>query len=108
MVYHSRSCRFLEIENSANSAVETYYFDYIWEVYKSLPQRKWGYYVLPVLWGDRLVARFEPKLNRKSNTLVICGGWLEDVIPAALQKALLSAAKLVYGKRGDGISNKGV
>jgi uncharacterized protein YcaQ len=30
------------------------------------------------LWGDRLVARFDSKLDRKNNTLVILGLWLED------------------------------
>jgi uncharacterized protein len=53
-------------------------FDYIWEVYKPEHQRKYGYYTLPVLWGDRLVARFDSKLDRASNTLVILGFWLED------------------------------
>ena len=53
-------------------------FDYIWEVYKPAPQRKFGYYVLPVLWGDRLVARFDSKLDRTTNTFVILGLWLED------------------------------
>jgi len=53
-------------------------FDYIWEVYKPEQQRKFGYYTLPVLWGDRLVARFDSKLDRTSNTFVILGMWLED------------------------------
>ena len=53
-------------------------FDYVWEVYKPQPQRKFGYYALPVLWGDRLVARFDSKLDRASNTFVILGLWLED------------------------------
>lgn len=53
-------------------------FDYIWEVYKPEPQRKFGYYTLPVLWGDRLVARFDSKLDRTSNTFVILGFWLEE------------------------------
>jgi len=53
-------------------------FDYIWEVYKPEHQRKFGYYTLPVLWGDRLVARFDSKLDRASNTFVILGLWLED------------------------------
>jgi uncharacterized protein YcaQ len=53
-------------------------FDYIWEVYKPVHQRKFGYYVLPVLWGDRLVARFDSKLDRTTNTFVILGLWLED------------------------------
>ncbi len=53
-------------------------FDYIWEVYKPAPQRRFGYYTLPVLWGDRLVARFDSQLDRTTNTIVILGLWLED------------------------------
>jgi uncharacterized protein len=53
-------------------------FDYVWEVYKPEHQRKFGYYTLPVLWGDQLVARFDSKLDRSTNTFVILGLWLED------------------------------
>jgi uncharacterized protein YcaQ len=53
-------------------------FDYVWEVYKPVHLRKFGYYTLPVLWGDRLVARFDSKLDRKTKTFVILGLWLED------------------------------
>jgi hypothetical protein len=53
-------------------------FDYAWEVYKPEGQRKYGYYTLPVLWGDRLVARFDSKLDRVTNSFVILGFWLED------------------------------
>jgi uncharacterized protein YcaQ len=53
-------------------------FDYVWEVYKPEHLRKYGYYTLPVLWGDRLVARFDSKLDRAANTFVILGFWLED------------------------------
>ncbi len=53
-------------------------FDYVWEVYKPGHQRKFGYYTLPILWGDRLVGRFDSKLDRASNTFVILGLWLED------------------------------
>jgi uncharacterized protein YcaQ len=58
-------------------------FDYIWEVYKPVHLRKYGYYTLPVLWGDRLVARFDSRLDRKTNTFVILGLWLEDDALAA-------------------------
>lgn len=53
-------------------------FDYVWEVYKPEHQRKFGYYTLPILWGDRLVARFDSKLDRATNTFIILGFWLED------------------------------
>jgi hypothetical protein len=53
-------------------------FDYVWEVYKPEQQRRFGYYTLPILWGDRLVARFDSKLDRTTGTLVILGFWLED------------------------------
>jgi uncharacterized protein YcaQ len=53
-------------------------FDYVWEVYKPEHKRKFGYYTLPVLWGDRLVARFDSKFDRTTNTFVILGFWLED------------------------------
>ena len=53
-------------------------FDYIWEVYKPAHLRKFGYYTLPILWGDQLVARFDSKFDRTANTFVILGLWLED------------------------------
>lgn len=52
-------------------------FDYVWEVYKPEQQRKFGYYTLPILWGDQLVARFDSKLDRTTSTYVILGLWLE-------------------------------
>jgi uncharacterized protein YcaQ len=69
-------------------------FDYVWEVYKPEHLRKFGYYALPVLWGDRLVARFDSKLDRATNTFVILGLWLED---AALGKDQAFAEALARG-----------
>ena len=56
----------------------TFDFDYVWEVYKPIRQRKYGYYVLPVLYGDRFVARFDPKFDRTSGELTIANWWWED------------------------------
>ncbi|MFA5594294.1 MAG: crosslink repair DNA glycosylase YcaQ family protein [Trueperaceae bacterium] len=53
-------------------------FDYVWEVYKPVEKRIWGYYVLPILWGDSLVARSDLKLDRATNTLQVLGFWLEE------------------------------
>lgn len=38
-------------------------FDYVWEVYKPEKLRRWGYYVLPVMFGNRFVARFDSRLS---------------------------------------------
>jgi uncharacterized protein YcaQ len=53
-------------------------FQYIWEVYVQAPKRRWGYYVLPILFGDRLVGRIEPRYDRATRTLRIIGIWFED------------------------------
>jgi uncharacterized protein YcaQ len=53
-------------------------FDYIWEVYVPAPKRRHGYYVLPLLFADRLVGRIEPRYERASRTLRIAGIWFED------------------------------
>ncbi len=53
-------------------------FDYVWEVYKPKDKRKYGYYTLPVLWGDQLVARFDSKFDKTDKIFTILGFWLED------------------------------
>jgi uncharacterized protein YcaQ len=53
-------------------------FDYIWEVYVPAAKRRHGYYVLPLLFGDRLVGRIEPRFERASGTLRIAGIWFEE------------------------------
>jgi uncharacterized protein YcaQ len=55
-----------------------YAFDYVWEVYVPAARRRWGYYVLPILFGDRLVGRIEPRIDRTADTLRIVGLWWED------------------------------
>ncbi len=52
-------------------------FDYLWEVYVPEAKRRWGYYVLPVLFGDRFVGRIEPRFDRKAKSLAIIGIWFE-------------------------------
>lgn len=68
----------LEIASARGRARKLFNFEYIWEVYKPAHLRRWGYYTVPILWGDRLVARLDPRLNRKTGVLHIDGFWLED------------------------------
>jgi uncharacterized protein YcaQ len=53
-------------------------FDYLWEVYVPEHKRRWGYYVLPLLFGDQLVGRIEPRFERKTRTLRVAGIWWQD------------------------------
>ncbi len=52
---------------------ELFGFDYVWEVYTPVAKRAHGYYVLPVLYRDRLVARIEPRFDRATGVLSIKG-----------------------------------
>jgi uncharacterized protein len=69
---------------------ELFNFEYRWEVYKPAVERQYGYYVLPVLYGDRLVARFEPEKHRKNEPFIIKNWWWEqDVeVTAEMQDAV--------------------
>ncbi|MGB3715929.1 MAG: crosslink repair DNA glycosylase YcaQ family protein [Candidatus Promineifilaceae bacterium] len=53
-------------------------FYYIWEVYKPVVERQYGYYVLPILYGDRFIARFEPGRDKESGAMLIKNWWWES------------------------------
>jgi uncharacterized protein YcaQ len=50
-------------------------FRYRLEMYVPKAKREYGYYVLPILVGDRIVGRIEPRFDRKKNTLEVLGAW---------------------------------
>ncbi len=57
-------------------------FSYRWEVYTPVAKRKFGYYVLPVLYNDRFVARFEAEPVREAGAFVVRNWWWEpQVVP---------------------------
>lgn len=67
-------------------------FDYVWEVYKPAPQRRWGYYVVPVVVGDRFVARFDGRVE--AERLRVHGWWWEAGVDGGDPRV---AASLVAG-----------
>jgi uncharacterized protein YcaQ len=86
---------------------ELFGFEYLWEVYVPAAKRRWGYYVLPLLYGDRLVGRIEPRRDKASPDLRILNVWFEDgfspmeepdFVPA-LDEALRAYRSFVGGRR---------
>ena len=71
-------------------------FEHLIEVYKPAPQRRYGYYVLPFLRGDRIVGRADLKAERQEGVLVVkafhrepgvrASGALDDAFERALRK----------------------
>ncbi len=60
--------------------LELWDFDYRWEIFYPASKRKFGYYVLPMLFGDRFVGRIEPrfdKADRAAGAVRILGLWRE-------------------------------
>ena len=64
-------------------------FRYRLEMYVPPAKREYGYYVLPLLVGDRLVGRAEPRFDRKSRTLELLGAWGDT---SRLEEALAELA----------------
>ena len=73
--------------------------DYSWEVYVPVEKRRYGYYVLPVLYGDQFVARFEPGRDKRRGVFIIKNWWWEPGITpdAQMQSALLACFRRFLG-----------
>ncbi len=85
-----------------------WHFEYIWEVYKPQAQRRWGYYVLPILYKDKFVARFDGKYDRRTGTLHVLSYHKEkgglpkthQAIEAGFSRFLnyLGGEKIIFGQ----------
>ena len=53
-------------------------FDYVWEGFFQPSKRRWGYYVLPIVFGDRFVGRIEPRIDRGRSCVEVLDVWWED------------------------------
>ena len=64
-------------------------YRYSWEIYTPAQKRKFGYYVLPMVYGEKMAGRIEAAADRKAETLVIKNIWFE---PGIRQTKKLNAA----------------
>ena len=53
-------------------------FDYVWELFLPPAKRRWGWYVLPLLFRDRLVGRIEPRIEHAGRQVQVTGLWWEE------------------------------
>jgi uncharacterized protein YcaQ len=75
-------------------------FRYRLEMYVPKAKRDYGYYVLPILRGDRVIGRIEPVFDRKTGVLRVLGTWWEPgVKPTSLAKPLRELARFVGASR---------
>jgi uncharacterized protein len=79
----------------------------VWEGFFKPEKRRWGYYVLPIVFGDRLVGRIEPRIDRATGCVEVLGLWWEsdfaprraDRFVAAMRTALLAYLRFAAADR---------
>jgi uncharacterized protein len=72
-------------------------FDYVWEGFFQQATRRWGYYVLPILFGDRFVGRIEPRIDRDRGVVDILGIWWEDAFEPRRAEGFVDAMRDALG-----------
>jgi len=80
----------LEITTARGRAGPLFDFEYLMEAYKPASKRRWGYYTLPILWGDSLPARIDLRFDRSLRHLRVLGFWPET--PSVSKDTAFAAA----------------
>ena len=75
-------------------------FEYRIEIYTPAPQRRYGYYSLPVLVGDDIVGRVDLKADRAASTLLVQSAWWEHGRPADAAERLAGELRLAATWQG--------
>lgn len=90
---------------SRESLLEQYGFDFKMEIYVPQKKRKYGYWVLPILWGIHFVGRVEVKLDRKTSSMkFIKWFWDRDDLPQSFWNSLLNTIeRFVYFHRAQSL-----
>jgi uncharacterized protein len=68
-------------------------FEYAWELYTPPAKRRWGWYVLPILFGDRFVGRIEPRIETGDAAVQVLNVWWEDGFDPAREEGFVEAMR---------------
>jgi uncharacterized protein YcaQ len=68
-------------------------FEYVWELFVPPAKRRWGWYVLPILFGDRFVGRIEPRIDRAESRVEILNVWWEERFVPARAEGFVEAMR---------------
>jgi uncharacterized protein len=78
--------------------VSLFGFTHVFEGYFPSAKRRWGYYVLPVLFGDRLVGRIEPRIDHERHLVSVLGLWWEDDFSPEHAEEFVDAMRTALGE----------
>jgi uncharacterized protein YcaQ len=81
-------------------AARLFGFDFRLEIYVPKARRRWGYFVLPILDGDRFVARIDPRFDRASRILHVDAVHVEEGIPMSSAPRVAGAIAELAGWLG--------
>jgi hypothetical protein len=68
-------------------------FEYVWELFLPPARRRWGWYVLPLLFRDRFVGRIEPRIDRDGGRVDVLGLWWEDGVAPVRGEGFVDAMR---------------
>jgi uncharacterized protein YcaQ len=68
-------------------------FDYVWDLFHPPAKRRFGWYVLPILFRDRFVGRIEPKIDRAGGRVEVLGLWWEEGFAPRRVEGLVDAMR---------------
>jgi uncharacterized protein YcaQ len=68
-------------------------FDYVWELFTPPAKRRWGWYVLPIVFRDRFVGRIEPRIDRERSRVEVQNVWWEERFAPARAEGFVDAMR---------------
>jgi uncharacterized protein YcaQ len=72
-------------------------FEYVWELFQPPSKRRWGWYVLPIIFRDRFVGRIEPRIDRAERRIEILNAWWEERFVPARAEGFVDAMREALG-----------